>query len=263
MAPDSLTPTRADDQLSGGVPAADLISRIEEEMTRSEQQSKSLKQQAAQKDQQLAEMRVRFATLAGTKSQAVKTPQIGQTIAGKGIYLGVWEPKDREGRSLNRRFAVYAAPEDLKAPSGGNLLKTFRDMAQEVASLRNWHGADGGSFANDAALYTALKDGTGVGKWFIPPRELLVGTDLNGATVRDDNLYAHRNTGDFKNSFTTIDNGSDGNSGYAVCYWSCTDRRDSLSHVWTARFSDGVDAWSTKHTSRVSCRPCRVEALVI
>ena len=180
-------------------------------------------------------------TAAQQAGEPLKNPQIGQTIEGKGIYLGVWEPKDREGRSLNRKFAVYAAPEDLKKTSGGNLLKNFRDMAQEVASLKNWHGADGGSFANDAALYTALKDGTGVGKWFIPPRDLLIGTDLNGVKVRDDTLYAHRNTGDFNNSFTTMDNGSDGNSGYAVWYWSCTEHRASSYVVWCARLADGGD----------------------
>jgi hypothetical protein len=202
-------------------------------------------------------------TAAQQAGEPLKNPQIGQTIEGKGIYLGVWEPKDRQGQSLSRTFAVYAAPEDLTDESGRKLAATFKDAAKRITAVRNWHGHDGGSFASDAALYTALKDGTGIGKWFIPPRELLVGTDLNGAKVRDNNLYAHRNTGDFKDSFTTIDNGSDGNSGYAVWYWSCTERRDYRSSVWTARFSDGDGGWDRKNHYRLSCRPCRVEALTI
>jgi hypothetical protein len=248
MAPDSLTPNPADGQPTGGetLPAADFISRIEQEMTRIEQESHSLKQQAAQKDQQLAEMRVRLATLAGTKSQTVKPPQIGQTIAGKGVYIGQWQPKDRSGNSLGKRFNVFAAPEDLTDESGKKALLTFKDTAERMMALGNWHGHDGGDFANDTAVYTALKNGSYNGEWFIPTRDLL-----------SDNLYSNKDQGDLKGSFATSGSGLD------VWYWSCTERRDLQLGVWHVRFSDGNDGWLNRANGRLSCRPCRVEALTI
>jgi hypothetical protein len=260
MAPDSLTPTPADGQQTGGEtpPAAELISRIEQELTRIEQESRSLKEQAAQKDQQVAEMRVRLATLAGTKSQAVKTtPQIGQTIEGKGVYMGIWQPKDRNGKSLGKTFAVYAAPEDLTSESGAKLVATFQDHAKRMTALKGWHGHDGGDFANDAALYKALVDGSAIGKWFIPTRDLLVGTDVDGNKVQADNLYANKDKGDLKGTFTTSGDFLD------HWYWSCTEPRDIQSYVWLARFSDAVVGWDAIGDFRLSCRPCRVEALVI
>jgi hypothetical protein len=253
MPPESLTPTGAEVQPTGGPtpPAADLMAQIEQEMTRIANESQKLKDQAAQKDRQLADMRVRLATLAGTKTQTLQTPQIGQTIPGKGIFAGVWTPKDRDGKSLGNAFNVYAAPEDLTDRSGRKALLTFNDAAKRITALRTWHGHDGGDFANDAAIIQGLADGSAIGKWFIPTRELLT-----------DNLYANQGKGDLKGTFVT--NGQGGNRGeYPVWYWSCTEHRANKSSVWHTRFSDGDVVWSNRDINRLSCRPCRVETLVI
>ena len=137
------------------------------------------------------------AALKQAQLEAPKTPQIGQS-AGKGVYIGVWAPRDRDGRSLGKTFAVYAAPEDLTDASGKRLVATFKDAARELASKRNWHGADGGDFASDTTLYKGLADGSAIGKWFLPTRDLLVGTDIDGKKVQDDNLYAHKDRGDLR-----------------------------------------------------------------
>jgi hypothetical protein len=191
--------------------------------------------------------------------ESLKNQQIGQTIDGKGIYMGVWEPKDRAGNSLNRKFAVYAAPEDLTDASGEKALLTFKDTAKRLTSLRNWHGADGGSFANDAALYTALKDGSAIGKWFIPTRDLLTGTDLDGNKVQNDYLVAHK---DKLGEITTSREGC-GSYDYPNYYWTLSEHRDTSDGVWCARLADGGGGWGTKDFARQSCRPCRVEALTI
>jgi hypothetical protein len=207
------------------------------------------------------------------------TPRIGQMIAGKGIFAGVWTPEDRDGQSLGKKFSVFAAPEDLTDGSGKKLVATFRDAAKRITALRNWHGHDGGDFANDTALYKGLADGSAIGKWFIPPLELLLGTDLDGNFVRPDNLYTNKNKGDFKGTFTT--HGRGGNRGptvwhwgifkaggrgsydQPVCYWSCTESRYTSHLVLNTRFSDGDGDWDYKDVDRLSCRPCRVEAFVI
>lgn len=243
MAPDSLTPAQADQTAGPTPPAADLISRIEQEMTRIEQESRSLKDQAAQRDRQLADMRVRLATLAGTQTETVKAMQIGQRIDGKGIFAGVWNPKDRDGKSLGKVFNVFAAPEDLTDSSGRKILFQFKEAAERITALKNWHGHDGGDFANDAALYKAIRDGSAIGKWFIPTRDLL-----------NDKLYANK---DMIGGLQTSGLGLDAR------YWSCTEHRDEKLCVWNTRFSDGDVYGFLKDFSRLSCRPCRVEALVI
>jgi hypothetical protein len=178
--------------------------------------------------------------------------QIGQIIAGEGIYLGQWQPKDRSGNSLGKTYDVFAAPEDLKDPDGSNLLLTYKAAVREVASRRNWHGHNGRLFENDTALHRALKDDTYNGEWFIPTRDLLIGTDVDGRKVQADNLYRHKDTGALKDTFTTS------GSGDASWFWSSTELRDYPSGVWSVRFTDGNDLWSFKDNYRSSCRPCRV-----
>ena len=41
-------------------------------------------------------------------------PDIGRFFEGQGIYVGIWEPRDRDGVSLGKIFDLYAAPEDIK-----------------------------------------------------------------------------------------------------------------------------------------------------
>jgi len=175
------------------------------------------------------------------EAAALENPQIGQTIPGKGIFAGLWTPKDRDGNSLGKTFSVFAAPEDLTDEYGSRVLSQFKEAAQRITALRNWHGHDGGDFADDAALYKALADGSAVGKWFIPTRDLLT-----------DNLYANE---DRIGGFQTNDSGRD------VWYWCCTEHPTDALHVRNIRFSDGVGAWNLKDNYRLSCRPCRVEAL--
>jgi hypothetical protein len=180
------------------------------------------------------------------EAEAPKAPHIGQTIAGKGVFAGVWEPKDRDGKSLGKRFNVFATPQDLTDSSGKKILMQFKEAVERMTALSNWHDHDGVNFANDTAVYTALKNGSYNGEWFIPTRDLL-----------SDNLYSNKDQGDLKGSFAT--NGS----GLAVWYWSCTEPRDHPSIAWNVRFSDGDGVWGYKDGTRLSCRPCRVEALVI
>lgn len=177
------------------------------------------------------------------ETTARENAQIGQTIPGKGIFAGLWTPKDRDGNSLGKTFSVFAAPEDLTDGYGSRVLSQFKEAAQRITALRNWHGHDGGDFANDAALYRALADGSAVGKWFIPTQDLLT-----------DHLYANKSK---IGGLQTNDSGRD------VWYWSCTEHPTEADAVRNIRFSDGNGDWNFKHHYRLSCRPCRVEAFSV
>ncbi|MFA6279464.1 MAG: hypothetical protein WC612_01545 [Bdellovibrionales bacterium] len=197
-------------------------------------------------------------TVPKPKVEVLGPEHIGKMIGDKGIYFGSWQPKDRGGKLLGKKFNVFAAPEDLDpSDTSGKNCRTFENAAKEVGNRRNWHGYDGIYCENDTALYGALKDGSAIGKWFIPTRDLLHGKDVDEKDSRDKHLYGLQNEGDFKGTFTTEDNAP--SPMVPNYYWSCTERRDFSTHVWGVRFSDGVVVWRYKGYDRLSCRPCRVE----
>jgi hypothetical protein len=121
-----------------------------------------------------------------------------------------------------------------------NLLATFRDTAKRLTALRNWRSHDGRDCDTDAAPYQALKDGPSSGQWFIPTRDILTGTKLDGNKAHDDNLYADRDRGALKSSFTTSAGNAD-DLDYSQWYWACLQHRADASFVWCGSFADGSD----------------------
>jgi hypothetical protein len=79
-------------------------------------------------------------------------------------------------RAWVKAFNVFAAPEDLTDESGKKLVATFKDTAQahdgiaELARPR-WRRLR----RTIRRLYWGLSDGSAIGKWFIPTRDLLIG----------------------------------------------------------------------------------------
>jgi hypothetical protein len=193
-----------------------------------------------------------------TLSFAAKSWTIGQLVQGKGIYMGEWEPKERKGKTIGKRFNVFAAPTDLDPPDPyGGSCRTYINAAREVGERRDWHGHDGIHLKSDAALYAALESGSAIGKWFIPPLKLLAGQNDAGEIVQAENLYNLQDEGDFKGTFTTTENAP-----YPMLprwYWSCTKNSPPSTQLATIRFSDGAGARNGKDFVRLSCRPVRVE----
>lgn len=227
----------------------ELLGPIIAEIKRLEERSKLSKTEAEAADQQIIAIRAQLATLAGSQAETVKALVVGRYYDGKGIYMGRWQPDDRDWNSLHKTFNVYAAPTDLQDGAGKRILLQFKEAVAHVAQLRDWHGRDGFACSNDALLYRALADGTGIGKWFIPPKELLCGANLNGNGVHVSSLFALRKTGDF--------NGTFGES-WESWYWSCSEHRDIQSLVWATRPSVGMEALLSKGNSSVSKSDYRV-----
>lgn len=198
--------------------------------------------------------------IANMKRAEAERPSLilGTLIPGKGIFAGLWEPKGRDGHALGKKFNVFAAPTDLTDSSGRKAVLTYNNAVKELGQLRNWHGHDGGTFKNDAALYEALKSGTVPDQWFIPPRDLLHGKDVDGNAVRTGHLYDLKNTGDFKGTFVPTA-GGDNFPDYPSYYWSCTEHRGTRTSVCVVRFPDGRGGWGLRDYTRLSSRPCRVE----
>jgi hypothetical protein len=183
---------------------------------------------------------------------------LGHLIAGKGIYLGVWQPLGRDGNPIGKKYNLFASSEDLK-DKAGNTLFAYQEAAQEVARLTKYR-LKTKYFEDDKALYAALADGSGERKWFIPPLELLNGMNLKiddrgehhfNKEDGHKNLFALRNHGDFYGTF--VKNPKDP----ARFYWSCTEDHDD---IMTVDFSDGLTRIGRKSgNAGMRVRPCYVE----
>jgi hypothetical protein len=183
--------------------------------------------------------------------------EAGQLIHGKGIFLGPWSPQHREGVSLGQTFNLFAAPHDLGLDENGRGTKRvakYEDTVKYVSEIRSLVGHDGAGYENDKELYDALKNGSYKGEWFIPTREMIAGTDIDGKQVQTDTLFAHKDKGAFKNTFTLASG-----SGLADWYWSCSEHREYSSYVYAARLSDGLVGWLHKDGCSLSSRLLRAE----
>jgi hypothetical protein len=202
---------------------------------------------------------------------AGKTKRIdrGAYVPGQGVSIGTWSPRDRTGNSLNKTFNLFAAPYDLGLDENGNgkkQLLTYKQTVRAVSKLSNLMGHDGFKGGNDTDLYDALRDGSYKGEWFIPTRDILIGTDVNGDSVQRDTLYAQKDKGALKGTFPAQSNGS-----IPRWYLSCTERRrrcpssdeyiyrDDSSGVYIVRFPDGGSDCIPKVNHSLSSRLVRAE----
>lgn len=182
----------------------------------------------------------------------------GEMIAGRGVFIGTWEPCDEEGRSLGATFNVFAAPEDLA--DGKKQAFSYPDAVKRIALLKNWHGHDGSLYANAAALREALKDGSYEGGWIVPPCEVLSGRDVKGLSVASGNIYACKDKGVLRGTFKLSAKQQDARE-FSHWYWSSTEKKNDTSYVFFNNFS-GRDYHSVLRTDyRLSCRPVRLEAV--
>ncbi|MGE0269620.1 MAG: hypothetical protein AB7S78_14310 [Candidatus Omnitrophota bacterium] len=162
--------------------------------------------------------------------------EIGQYIAGKGIYMGQWKPE-----GLSRTFNLFADRRDFG-------VATFDETVKRLARLKGHDGHDGFNHhaAGDnpeQALYDALRTDSYNGEWFIPPLDVL-----------KENLFKNRFSVAAADAFLTEYAFS-----HAHWYWSCTEHPDDSALVYNVDFSDGDGDWDHKDGYKPSTRPVRAE----
>jgi hypothetical protein len=189
--------------------------------------------------------------------EAHKTAKPGQEIPGHGIFLGVWKPKDNDGKSLKKKFNVFAAPQDLQ-DAGSRSHLTYNETVQLLARTKKFHGYDGAAYNNDTEIYQALREGSYSGEWIIPPFELLVGEVADkpygyerNKITQPDNLFDHRETGSFKNTFQMTASSGRHN------YFSSTEFGGYICEMWFQVV--GQKGYTRKDIGAASCRPVRLE----
>lgn len=184
------------------------------------------------------------------QEQALWRP--GDNIPGKGIFFGVWEPKDESSAGLGKIFNVFAAPEDAEDEEGQKILN-FPEALQVLSSLKIWHGHALGAYSRAEDLHAALKDGSYSGAWFMPPLDLLAGVDSAGRAVQVDCLYTHKGKGALQATFPSEEDAIN-------AYWSCSSSKDFFGNVFaTVSFGSGKREWNEGRGWRMLCRPVRAE----
>ncbi len=190
------------------------------------------------------------------KEQAFKNLAPGKLMPDGTIYLGLFTSERLKPHHLRKTFNVFAAPEDLPDTM------TYIETVKHIAKLEKWHNYNGTKYKNAREIYKALENASYDGGWIIPPCELLFGSGPDNQPgkrtnniIQPDNLFDHRNTGNFTDTFNT---GLGGDGDYPGWYWSSTESLEQPSNVWTIRFWDGMVDADSKDKIRMSCRPVRL-----
>lgn len=159
-------------------------------------------------------------------------------VEGKGIYLGLWEPKNDRGQGAI--FDIYAAPEDIKDGSGQRLFATFNEAAAHIAQLKGFHGYDGSNLAYHRAVFeAAFSDPAALSKWFIPSEDLL------------DAMHGLRQSGGFRDTFSEGGGMLSGRDWYHGSLW-----RDNYGRDFG---TDKTRYYFDKYGKKAYTRPVRAE----
>ena len=190
-----------------------------------------------------------------------QTPEVGQLVKDKGIYIGLWEPTDKKGNSLGRIFDLYAAPKDIKKHDDYNLYMTFNEAVHRVSELKDWHGHNGGNFENEQTVLEAVQNNPEkLSDWFIPTKGIWLGENEAGKKIKNTqaaNLYSNEKKMLDANKF-------EHNFGEELSewYWSCTEHKKKASNVYSIVPSFSlfkVSEWENKDDKKMSVRPVRAE----
>lgn len=237
-----------------------VVRVVRERITRKEVGVGFLASRAIARNKSLAGSGVLAPEHVVNENQTIITPvhehEIGQLVEGKGIYVGIWRPVDREGHKLNGEFNLFAAPQDtcyLTNTKSGKLA-TYDDDIQRIAGLQDICGHDGTMLANDTAIYEAVRvgDHAALAKWHMPARELVDGRNVDDNKIQEDNLYAHKDKGALRGTFA-----NKAGSGHNL-YWTASEFCNS-EYVCAVYFMDEGKYWTSKNIHCLSSRPVRAE----
>ena len=152
--------------------------------------------------------------------------------------MGTYAPTDAKGHSLGKTYHLFAAPQ-LQGT------RTFNETSEYLGAEKDGFKVDNPVSYHKDLERALAKGGSSIeGKRFIPAQDIVNGSDpnkLGGEKTRpENNLFALKNTGDFKGSYTLT--GSD----FANYVLSSSPHPDNPDLVRVADFSGGRDDWGDK-----------------
>ena len=186
---------------------------------------------------------------------------IGQMIETDSVQKGIllapaFQHLNRKGKRVGPVVDYFAAPKDTRFLNGSKQLATYNSDIQRIADLEEVCGHRGILLRNDAAIYDAAEENdlATLAMWHMPTLPLVNGRNIGSDQVNPNNMYAHKNTGALKGTFT-----DKAGSDHAHWYWSATEHRANPSDVYAVDFTDGDDVWARKGVHVLSSRPVRAE----
>ncbi len=175
---------------------------------------------------------------------------VGTHYKGEGIFLGEWNPVDREGRPLGTIFNLFAATEDLKRTA------TYTKTIEKISTMPQFHGYTGVESKDDVELYKLIRDGKYNGEWFLPTINISIGKrEITPYTISmsSGTLYDNREEGSLKNTFNTEAE----RFSCAHRYWTCTKDKNFTEYAYNINFTDGSLFWDIKDDYSFSTRLVR------
>jgi hypothetical protein len=192
-------------------------------------------------------------------TQVFKLPDniaIGDTVAGQGIYFGIFEPRDIQyGLRLNKRYYEFAAPTDLNPGYQSDGYPKYNQTVEQVAGLEDYHGHCGMHCESAMHLYRVFDDDTYNGAGVIPPSEVLSGRNAHGNIVHADSLYRAKDKGMFATSSQFVTHPAAGSD--ASTYFSCTEDMNGIDAVFVCEFGGAFTYSAPKSRQRANCRVVR------
>jgi hypothetical protein len=185
---------------------------------------------------------------------------IGQMIETDNVQKGIllapeFQHLNRKGKRVGPVVDYFAAPKDTRFLNGSRQLATYNRDIQRIADLEEVCGHRGILLPNDAAIYDAAEtDPAKLALWHMPTLPLVNGRNIGGDQVNQNNMYAHKDKGALKGTFT-----DKAGSASARWYWSATEHRGYPSTVYGVGFADGDGDWGRTDDYVLSSRPVRAE----
>lgn len=176
---------------------------------------------------------------------------MNDVVRSEGVFIGLWEPKDRKRGPLGKTFKLYAAPCDLgldnRVAADEKRALPFKDTLESIACLQNLLAVahEGAAYQSDVALYDAIREDQYNGEWFLPPEDAL--------RV----LYKSKDKDLLRGTFAAVAQARD-----ELWYWSSTMARTNPPYASAIRFTDGEHGWGHMDHHALSARLVRAEPVI-
>jgi hypothetical protein len=196
---------------------------------------------------QQAKEAVALAFRKAAENMRLTRADIGRPISQRGIYLGKWRPMDEKRQSVGQKYYVFMAFSDWVGRNGQDRF-SYNELVGEVGRIKDWAGHPGHFVEQAGTLHDDLGSGKYGGGWFLPPAELLNGT----------NFYRARG---FPTNVSELQNNGRLNAVFQNCpYWTCSHhpREASETMIVDIRVPDEAD-FHRRDSLRLPCRLFRLE----
>jgi hypothetical protein len=133
---------------------------------------------------------------------------IGQMIETDNVQKGIllapeFQHVNSQGKRVGPVLDYFVAPKDTRRLCLFNQMSSYDDDIKLIAEMKSVSGHGGILLPDDTAIYnTAATNADKLALWHMPTLALVNGQNAHGKVVNTDNMYAHKDKGALKGTFT-------------------------------------------------------------